>query len=405
MESFTPNELAEALRAIDSTIRKCEKVLPKLKEGTSQHTLLIRRIKALRISSSLIEKEMNTEKQIKTLFTDWNKNQSFSGVFSVRSKDRVIFEQAAGQRNKAEQLPNRPDTAFGIASGTKFFTELAVCILIDQGKLALDDCIGEILPFDLKRINPEITVRHLLTHTSGIGDYIDEETSDDYSDMNALYDKYPVYHWNSLAYYLPMFHELPAKFSPGERFGYSNAGFILLGLIIERISGMDYHQYVTEHIIKPCQLTHTGFYRMDRLPGNTALGYCYDENKKEWYSNMFSLPVIGGSDGGIFTCAEDLNRLWRCVMECRLFSNEMKQAFFTPQVKSSEKNPQLHCGLGVFVYEDQGRQVYYAVGGDFGIDFFTAYVPDLDLVVSALGNTEMNTGGLLKKVFEELRGV
>jgi len=97
MEPFTQKELTEALYAIDSTIRKCEKVLPKLKEGTSQHTLLIRRIKALRISSSLIKREMDMEKQIEAIFTDWNKNQSFSGVFSARSKDHVIFEQAAGQ--------------------------------------------------------------------------------------------------------------------------------------------------------------------------------------------------------------------------------------------------------------------------------------------------------------------
>jgi len=195
-------------------------------------------------------------------------------------------------------------------------------------------------------------------------------------------------------------NRLPAKFSPGERFGYSNAGFILLGLVIESISGMDYRQYVTEHIIKPCKLTHTGYYRMDRLPANTALGYIYDDKTKEWYSNIFSLPVIGGSDGGIFTCAEDLDRLWRCIMDCILFSDVMKQTFFTPQVRSSKKNQRLHCGLGVFVYEYRGRQIYYAVGGDFGIDFFTAYVPGEDLVISALGNTEMDTGGLLRKVFE-----
>lgn len=350
----------------------------------------------------MIGYNLNMENQIKSIFMEWNKEQKFSGTFSARTGDRPLFEQALGERNKGERLPNQLDTAFGIASGTKLFTELAVCMLIDRGQLDLDDCIGDLFTFDLKKINPAVTIRQLLTHSSGIGDYIDEEAATDYDDMNQLYDRYPVYHWNSLSYYLPMFNELPAKFAPGERFGYSNAGFILLGLAVESVSEMSYQQFVTDFIIKPCRLRHTGYYRMDRLPENTALGYLYDETKQEWYANIFSMPVIGGSDGGIFTCAGDLNRLWHSIMEDRLFSPAMKETFFTPQLRSSAKNPDLYCGLGVFVYENCGRKVYYAVGADFGISFFTAYFQEQDLVVSALGNTEMNTGSLLMKLRSEL---
>ena len=177
---------------------------------------------------------------IENIFNDWNKSGDFSGVFSASGSDGIIFQKACGHRNKAEKLPNEINTAFAVASGTKFFTALSICKLIDGGYLLLSDRVWNLIPYDLKVISKEVTVFHLLTHTSGIGDYIDEEASSNYNDILKLYDNRPVHKWNSLNFYLPMFNELPQKFKPGERVGYSNAGFILLGLIIESVSGKTY---------------------------------------------------------------------------------------------------------------------------------------------------------------------
>ncbi|MCL2057299.1 MAG: beta-lactamase family protein, partial [Oscillospiraceae bacterium] len=262
-------------------------------------------------------------------------------------------------------------------------------------RLSLSDRIWDLLPFDLMRISKDVTVFHLLTHTSGIGDYIDEETSSGYNDILKLYDNRPVHKWDTLEFYLPMFGDLPAKFKPGERTGYSNAGFILLGLVIESVSKQAYHQYITENIILPLELSHTGFYRMNSLPGNTAFGYVYDEAREEYATNVLYMPIVGGSDGGIFTSADDLAKLWKGVFSDKIFSADMRGQFLMA-----------HGGFGLGVYiKEQGKQkVYFTVGGDFGVDFFSAYFPQTGTVVSALGNTEKNTSPLLEQLTNTLAG-
>ena len=331
---------------------------------------------------------------VREIFNRWNAAGEFSGVVSVSGPDGLLFEQACGYRNRAERLPNEPDTAFAIASGTKFFTALAACQLIDSGRLTLDDRVWDVIPHDLKRVRKDVTVFHLLTHTSGIGDYIDEEASEGYADILKLYENRPVHQWDSLPYYLPLFHELPPKFAPGERFGYSNAGFILLGLAIEGAAGQTYHQVVEESLIRPLGLSRTGFYRMNSLPGNTALGYHYDESRGEHVTNVLYMPVVGGSDGGIFTCAADLVTLWKAVLSDRVFSAAMRETFFTPHTEE--------MGLGVYLFGNGARQVRYTVGGDFGVDFFSAHFPRTGIIATALGNTELNTFPLCEKLFEVL---
>lgn len=321
------------------------------------------------------------------IWDSWVDAENFSGVFSVRGEKGVQLEKCCGYRNRSEKLPNNADTAFAIASGTKLFTGLAVCKLIGAGKLALGDKIWDILPYDLGEIDRDVTVLHLLTHTSGIGDYIDEEAPDSNAQLEALYGKYPVQQWERLEYYLQMITPLPPKFAPGARFGYSNAGFVLLGLVIEAASGKQYQQYVSEEIISPLGLRHTGFYRSDLLPANTALGYT--ENGR---TNIFLLPVTGGADGGLYTCAEDLDRLWRGIFAGRVLPENMLDVFLKKQV---ERSAERSYGLGVYRDDSTESTIYYAVGGDYGVDFFTAYFPKQKITASALGNTEVNSFPLL----------
>jgi len=332
---------------------------------------------------------------INKIWESWNDAEKFSGVFSVTDEKGIVLEKCTGFRNIAEELPNNYDTAFGIASGTKLFTGLAACQLIDAGKLSLEDKLWDILPYDLGKINRNVTVHHLLTHTSGIGDYLDEEAPDSSAQEQELCNKYPVYLWERLEYYLQMITPLPQKFNPGERYGYSNAGFIMLGLVIEAASGKAYQQYVTEEIINPLELTHTGFYRMDSLPKNTALGYTGESQMR---TNIFSLPVIGGSDGGLFTCAKDLDTLWRSLFAGKILSDTMLNDFIKVQAQIGEWGT---YGLGVYRHESSKGNAYYAVGGDFGVDFFTVYYPKQKLVFSALGNSEVNTYPLLDAILKK----
>lgn len=339
------------------------------------------------------------------VWNNWSDADSFSGVFSVSGEKGIIFEKCCGLRNRSENLPNNNDTAFGIASGTKLFTGLAVCKLIDNRKLSLNDRLWDLLPYNLGQIDKRVSIFQLLTHTSGIGDYIDEESEDSTSQMQALYSKYPVYLWERLEYYLPMITPLPLKFEPGVRYGYSNAGFVMLGLVIEAVSGIPFQQYVQENIIEPCKLEHTGFYRLDSLPANTAYGYVRDDIIGQWRTNISCMPIIGGSDGGLFTCANDLDKLWRAVFSHKILSEEMTHIFLTPHVKMrSDPEHSGYYGLGVYIdNNDDSNAVYYAVGGDFGVEFFTAYFPKQKIVASALANTEVRLFSLLRTLLQ-MRG-
>jgi CubicO group peptidase (beta-lactamase class C family) len=242
----------------------------------------------------------------KIITKEWIADQEngFSGVLTVFDSNEIIFNQASGFRNISEELPNVTDTAFAIASGTKLFTGIAVCKLIESGKLALDTLLCDIVKQDLGQIDKSVTIRHLLTHTSGIGDYIDEEADDIDELLETLYTKYPPHLWTNMEYYLQMTTHLPPKFVPGERYSYSNSGYVLLGLVVEAASGKSYQDFVMDEIITPLELTRSGFYRSDNLPANTALGYLEDGR-----TNVHCLPVHGGADGGLYSCATDMDKL------------------------------------------------------------------------------------------------
>ena len=335
------------------------------------------------------------------IWNSWSDAESFSGVFSVSGEHGVIYEKCCGFRNRSENLLINSDTAFGIASGTKMFTGIAVCKLIDDKRLSLMDRLWDVLPYDLGQIDKRVNIFHLLTHTSGIGDYIDEETENSMEQLQSLYEQYPVYLWERLDYYLQMITPLQPKFEPGTRYGYSNAGFIMLGLVIEAISGISYQQFVHDTIIAPCKLEHTGYYRMDSLPANTAYGYMQDDDTGLWQTNIFNLPILGGSDGGLFTCAKDLDRLWRAIFSNEILSAYMTLSFLKSQISMREDGEHSDCyGLGVYVKNKaDSSSIYYAVGGDFGVEFFTAYFPNKRIVASALANTEISAFSLLKALF------
>ncbi|MCL2573647.1 MAG: beta-lactamase family protein [Defluviitaleaceae bacterium] len=344
------------------------------------------------------------EKIIQNKFDEWmaDGGEGFSGVFSVSDPDGVVHIQAYGHRNKAEELPNTPNTAFSIASGTKLFTGLAVCKLIDSGKLGLDDKLHDILSGkDLGQIDKGVTIHQLLSHTSGVGDYIDEDAEDMMADLEALYAKYPCYLWTNLDYYLQMTAPLPPKFAPGGRYSYSNSGYVLLGLVVEAISKMPYQQYVQENIISPCGLERTGFYCMDNLPPNTALGYMEDEGSGQWRTNIFSLPIMGGSDGGIFTCAADMDKLWRAIFTNKILSKTMTQTFLSQHSVIDEEDGETY-GLGVYRVESEGKMLYYAMGIDNGVSFVTAYFLNSGIVTSVLCNAYVWCRSLVEELFEVL---
>ena len=177
------------------------------------------------------------------------RQHSFSGAVLVTDEnDNIVWNGAFGYSNRADQIPNQADTRFGIASGCKLFTAIAVCQLIEQGKLSLDSKLSDCL--DIPRLILAGDYRfHLLSHSSGIPDYFDEEVMDDFED---LWKTIPMYTLRNGRDFLPLFQDERMKFQPGERFHYNNAGFVVLGLIVEQHAGMPFRDYVQQFVLEPC---------------------------------------------------------------------------------------------------------------------------------------------------------
>lgn len=185
--------------------------------------------------------------QLTTILNTAIEAHAFSGVIDIRHRGTVIYDRAAGYADRSNKLPNILETRFGIASGTKFLTALAIGKLIAAQKLSFSTKLKDCLALNFPRYSPEITIRHLLTHTSGIPDYFDEQKITDFDHFTL---SLPWYQLKGPRDYLAVFPDEAMKFPPGTRFSYSDGGYILLGVVIEELTGMKYQAYVEQAIFK-----------------------------------------------------------------------------------------------------------------------------------------------------------
>jgi CubicO group peptidase (beta-lactamase class C family) len=297
----------------------------------------------------------------------------FSGVVSIDRAGEIEFAKAYGLANRAYQVPNTLDTRFGIASGSKGFTALVVHSLVREGLLELGTTARSLLGADLPLIAGDVTVEHLLTHTSGIGDYLDEE-----SDWKA--DDYVVGAVHVLTRteaFLPLMAGIPAKFKAGERFGYCNSGFVVLALLAERVTGIGYHDLVRERVLRPAGMTRTGFLRADELPGDAAVGYLDGMDR----SNVFHLPILATGDGGVHTTAADMSAFWRAFFAGGIVSDV--DEIVRPRHDVPEES--LRYGLGFWLHETDDTVIL--VGYDAGVSFKSTHDRHTSTTRTVLSNT------------------
>lgn len=310
----------------------------------------------------------------------------FSGVVHVERRGEVLLSRASAFADRSARVPNTPDTRFGTASGSKTFTAVAVALLVDEGRLSFDARLADCLPLRFPRFDPGVTLHHLLTHTAGIPDYFDESVMTDYA---ALWRDRPASSMRTPADFLPMFRDLPQGFPPGARFAYNNAGFIVLGLVVEHASGMPFARFVETRVFAPCGMTGSGYYALDRLPERTAIGYAIDEESGTWRANTGMLPVVGGPDGGAFTTAADMSRFWTTLLEERLLAPSTTRRMLTPHAPAPEEGEGAWHGYGLWLTRN-GPDVasVHALGADPGVRFRSSVHPDRDLRVTVLGNSD-----------------
>jgi CubicO group peptidase (beta-lactamase class C family) len=238
----------------------------------------------------------------------------FSGVALVAKGGAPVFERAYGMADREARRPNNLETGFNLGSINKFFTALAIRQLVAAGKLDIDSTLARAWPdYPNADVARRVTIRQLLEHRSGIGGNVfGAPAGGKRSDVRRLSD------------YLALFVNEPPQFEPGSRQQYSNAGFVVLGLLVERLSGEDYYDYVRRHIYEPAGLTRTGHWAVDSLPPNTAMGYTSGRLDAETprsgpaTRNTELLPGRGSSAGGGYSTAHDLLRLLNALRAGRI---------------------------------------------------------------------------------------
>jgi D-alanyl-D-alanine carboxypeptidase len=226
----------------------------------------------------------------------------FSGVLLVARGGETRLVRAYGLADVETKAPNTPDTVFNIGSINKAFTKVAIRQLAAAGKLSLEDTVAKHLPGVRVAGGGEITLRQLLEHRSGLGDI-----------FGPRYDAAPPSRLRELADFVPLFAGEPLAFAPGTSQRYSNAGYIVLGLIVERVSGATYRDYVARHVFAPAGMTRSGFWAVDEAVANRAIGYTRHGAAGARGPNTRSLPGRPSSAGGAFATAGDLLRFYEAL--------------------------------------------------------------------------------------------
>ncbi|WP_165997438.1 serine hydrolase [Bacillus sp. Cs-700] len=322
------------------------------------------------------------------------KKHNFSGSIAITNSHEFL-EISSGYANRVEERLNQVNTRFGIASGCKLFTAIGIVQLVEKKQLSFKTKLRDCLNVSFPHFDPNITIYQLLTHTSGIPDYFDEAVMEDYED---LWKQTPMYLLRSLQDFLPLFQNGKMFASPGEAFHYNNAGYIVLGLIIEQQTGMTFQHYVEENIFKPAGMNDSGYFSLDCLPQNTALGYI-DEDDGSWRTNTYAIPVVGGSDGGAYVTAPDMVKLWEALIDFQLLNESLTKELLTTHVDVKEG---VGYGYGVWI-NSRNSQVfkYHVMGYDPGVSFHSAYYPESGYKIAIPSNHGDGAFDVMKG-FEEM---
>ena len=345
---------------------------------------------------------MSLTENLHQLLLDLSQDEKFSGVVSLHREQNTVFEGAYGYANRSWKIHNSLDTRFRIASISKMFTAVALLQLIEEGALALDTRLVDCLDLKDTRIPKEATIYHMLTMTSGIADWFDE-SGDWEEDWTALCRQHPIYLFRSHEDYLPLFvNEEPAA-PVGQKHQYNGAGYILLGLCIEKVSGKSYFDYVRQQIFEPASMGRSGFPALDDPTPEVAEGYLQIKDEEDrilgWKKNIYSTTPDPVADGGATSTAADLARFSRALRKGDFLSTEMTREMLTPKVLANEEQFRGYIwkyGYANYFILDQHENIvrWGHTGEEDGVSCRLYYYPQEDLDVIILGNQSWCAGSL-----------
>ena len=336
----------------------------------------------------------------------------FSGTVLLQYGDDMLFQGAYGYANRPWRVENAVDTRFRIASISKMFTAVAVLQLVDAGELSLDTEVAPCLGLEETTIPPDATVYHMLTMTSGIADWF-EESGNWEEDWAELCRDHPIYLLRENEDYLPLFVDEPPLFPVGERFQYNGAGYILLGLLIERLADVRYTEYVQHNVFARAGMARSGFVALDDVDPEVAEGYIpvvdTDDHIIGWRKNIYSTTPEAAADGGATSTAGDLIRFVNALRSGRFLSPRLTRAMLSPHVCQREDRPRGYVweyGFGnAFIRGEAGRIVRWGhTGEEDGVSCRLYHYPGIDVDVVILGNQSWCAGRLGWEIHDLLKG-
>ena len=312
----------------------------------------------------------------------------FSGVVLLRRGGETVFEHAAGLASRAHGVPNTMSTRFAVASISKWPLAVAVLRLVERGDMDLHAPVIDLLPADQvpTAVTPKLTLHHLLSMSSGLGNYVDDEdeTWAQFEDVIASLPgrgRRPVD-------LVPAMRDLPANRPPGVSYEYCDTNFVLVGLVLEAVTGREWSTVLADEVLVPVGMTDTAVEEIDRDPARMATGYLVDDGPVEnRRTNVFSLTARGMPDGGALSTAADLATFVETLFAGRLLGPDLLTAMQTPQAPSPD-DPEFYgygCLLGV---EDGRVAVVGHNGGDPGATCVLAHHPAANATVVVLCNQD-----------------
>lgn len=323
----------------------------------------------------------NNEPEIITLLKHKVENLAekgrFSGAVLLADRKNILYNQAFGFANVEQGILNSVDTKFDLASMNKMFTSVAIAILEEEGKLSFRDSVSQHVPeFPYSRV----TIHHLLTHTSGVGDFFNTKFLEKRTRLKKVSD------------YLPLFVEDKLQFEPGTRFQYSNGGYILLGLIIENLTNLTYFEYVKKHIFNPLGMNDTDTYESDTHNVQLAIGYTnfqFDGTFQEEKTDNLSIRSKGSPAGGGYSTVKDLWRFSKGLLENRLIGVKQTNKLITQKEKIySDEISSIGYGYGFFVERSNNYQIIGHDGGFPGVSNRLDIYLDNEYIFIALSNDD-----------------
>jgi len=278
---------------------------------------------------------------------------AFSGAVLIAHQGRPLVSAPYGLADRERKVANTVNTRFRIGSMNKMFTAVAILTLVEAGKVALDDPLGKHLPdYPEPEVRSKVTLRHLLMHTGGTGDIFGPQFSEKRLTLRTHGD------------YLALYGTRKLLVEPGAEWRYSNYGYVLLGAVIERVSGRIYYEYVSDHVYGPAGMSRTGSEPENTQVPERSVGYTKRGSGQTWASNVDTLPYRGMAAGGGYSTTPDLLRFATALTSNRLLKAEHTASLLATKVAT----PGGSYGLGFMERDFNGLRAFGHGGGAPGMN-------------------------------------